>query len=236
MKALVYRGSGLKAIEDRPKPEIQTPGDAIVKIAIHHDLRHGSAHSQRPRRDLCTGPHPRARRRGSRRLSGRRCHRFPQRRSRSDFLHFVVRQVRGLPARNVFSLHDGRLDSRQRDRRHAGGVRAYTTRRHEPVSDPGGRRRRGAGDAERHPADRLRVWCSEWKGCAGFDRGHRGFWSYRTCDSADGSVLLARADHHDRPRRQASRGRAPFRRHGNDQQRRWKSRSGGEGADGRPRR
>ena len=32
MKALVYRGPGLKAIEDRPKPEIQTPGDAIVKI------------------------------------------------------------------------------------------------------------------------------------------------------------------------------------------------------------
>ena len=32
MKALVYRGSGLKAIEDRPKPEIQNPGDAIVKI------------------------------------------------------------------------------------------------------------------------------------------------------------------------------------------------------------
>jgi alcohol dehydrogenase len=32
MKALVYRGPGLKAIEDRPKPEIQAPSDAIVKI------------------------------------------------------------------------------------------------------------------------------------------------------------------------------------------------------------
>jgi len=32
MKALVYRGAGLKAIEDRPKPEIQAPGDAIVRI------------------------------------------------------------------------------------------------------------------------------------------------------------------------------------------------------------
>jgi alcohol dehydrogenase len=32
MKALVYRGPGQKAIEDRPKPEIQAPGDAIVKI------------------------------------------------------------------------------------------------------------------------------------------------------------------------------------------------------------
>jgi len=32
MKALVYRGPGQKAIEDRPKPEIQAAGDAIVKV------------------------------------------------------------------------------------------------------------------------------------------------------------------------------------------------------------
>jgi alcohol dehydrogenase len=32
MKALVYRGPGLKALEDRPKPQIQAPGDAVVKI------------------------------------------------------------------------------------------------------------------------------------------------------------------------------------------------------------
>jgi len=32
MKALVYRGPGEKAIEERPKPEIQQPSDAIVKI------------------------------------------------------------------------------------------------------------------------------------------------------------------------------------------------------------
>jgi alcohol dehydrogenase len=32
MKALVYRGPGLKALEERPKPEIQDPGDAIVKM------------------------------------------------------------------------------------------------------------------------------------------------------------------------------------------------------------
>jgi alcohol dehydrogenase len=34
MKALVYRGPGQKQIEDRPKPEIQAPGDAIVKIVM----------------------------------------------------------------------------------------------------------------------------------------------------------------------------------------------------------
>ena len=32
MKALVYNGPGLKAVEERPKPAIQAPGDAIVKI------------------------------------------------------------------------------------------------------------------------------------------------------------------------------------------------------------
>ncbi len=32
MKALVYGGPGLKAIEDRPTPEIRAPGDAIVKM------------------------------------------------------------------------------------------------------------------------------------------------------------------------------------------------------------
>jgi alcohol dehydrogenase len=32
MKALVYRGPGKKAVEDRPKPDIAAPTDAIVKI------------------------------------------------------------------------------------------------------------------------------------------------------------------------------------------------------------
>ena len=32
MKALVYNGPGNKSVEDRPKPEIREPGDAIVRI------------------------------------------------------------------------------------------------------------------------------------------------------------------------------------------------------------
>jgi len=32
MKALVYEAPGEKAIEDRPKPEIKAPTDAIVRI------------------------------------------------------------------------------------------------------------------------------------------------------------------------------------------------------------
>ena len=33
MKALVYQGPGQKAVEDRPKPAITVPTDAIVKIS-----------------------------------------------------------------------------------------------------------------------------------------------------------------------------------------------------------
>ncbi len=32
MKALVYQGPGLKALEERPEPELATPTDAVVKI------------------------------------------------------------------------------------------------------------------------------------------------------------------------------------------------------------
>ena len=32
MKALVYCGPGDKVVEDRPKPELQAPSDAIVRI------------------------------------------------------------------------------------------------------------------------------------------------------------------------------------------------------------
>ena len=32
MKALIYRGPGSKALEDRPKPEIRSPTDAIVRV------------------------------------------------------------------------------------------------------------------------------------------------------------------------------------------------------------
>ncbi|MCH4267290.1 MAG: zinc-dependent alcohol dehydrogenase family protein [Brevundimonas sp.] len=32
MKALVYKGPGRKALEERPMPELQTPGDAVVRV------------------------------------------------------------------------------------------------------------------------------------------------------------------------------------------------------------
>ena len=33
MKALVYLGPGRKEVEDRPKPELKAPDDAIVKLS-----------------------------------------------------------------------------------------------------------------------------------------------------------------------------------------------------------
>ena len=33
MKALVYDGPGLKSLQERPKPVIQEPGDAVVKVS-----------------------------------------------------------------------------------------------------------------------------------------------------------------------------------------------------------
>jgi alcohol dehydrogenase len=32
MKAFVYKGPGQKALEERPKPEIKEPCDAIIKL------------------------------------------------------------------------------------------------------------------------------------------------------------------------------------------------------------
>ena len=32
MKALVYHGPGKKSLDERPKPEISAPGDAIVRV------------------------------------------------------------------------------------------------------------------------------------------------------------------------------------------------------------
>ena len=40
MKALVYRGPGNKALEERPKPQLQMLDGVIVKITKTTDLRH----------------------------------------------------------------------------------------------------------------------------------------------------------------------------------------------------
>jgi cation transport ATPase len=64
----------------------------------------------------------------------RRRHELPSRRSRADFVHLRLRQMRLLPQGHVFALHHRRLDPRQRDRRHAGRICAHPACRHEPLS------------------------------------------------------------------------------------------------------
>jgi hypothetical protein len=47
MKAFVYGGPGKKALEQRPKPEITAPTDAVVKNSKDDDLWNRPAHPQR---------------------------------------------------------------------------------------------------------------------------------------------------------------------------------------------
>ena len=166
MKALVYQGPGKKALEDRPKPEIQAPGRRHRQNGQDHHLRHRPAYPEGRRRHLRARTHsrPRGRRRG--RCRGPRRDGVSSRRPGADLLHLGLRQMRLLPARHVFALHDRRLDPRQRDRRDPGRIRPHPPRRHQPLSDPRRRRRGGAGHAQRHPADRLRVRRAQRQGLA----------------------------------------------------------------------
>ena len=104
MKALVYRGPGKKALEDRPMPRIDQPTDAIVRITKTticgtdlHILK-GDVASCAPGRILGHegvgiidefGPG----------VTG-----FAKGDPCSDLLHFLLREMRILPARHVFPL------------------------------------------------------------------------------------------------------------------------------------
>ena len=101
MKALVYQGPGLKALEDRPKPEIQAPGDAIVKI-VKTTICGTDLHILKGDVATCAWG----------RILGTRA-------SASS----------SPSARHVLALHDRRLDSGQSDRRHAGRIRSHSALR-----------------------------------------------------------------------------------------------------------
>ena len=59
MKALVYHGPGKKSLEDRPKPEIKAPADAIVKI-VKTTICGTDLHILKGDVPTCApGPHPR---------------------------------------------------------------------------------------------------------------------------------------------------------------------------------
>src|ERR1017187_1748078 len=62
---------------------------------------------------------------------------------------------------DVFPLPQRRLDSRQHHRWDPGRIRAHPVCRHQSLPAPAGHRGRSSGDAQRYPAHRLRVRCSE---------------------------------------------------------------------------
>ena len=47
MKALIYKGPGMKAWDETPDPKIEQPTDVIVKMVSHDYLRHRPPHPQR---------------------------------------------------------------------------------------------------------------------------------------------------------------------------------------------
>ncbi len=134
MKALVYQSVGKKALVDRPKPQITAPTDAIVKIVKTticgtdlHILK-GDLPSCQPGRILGhegvgivdqVGGAVTVFKPGDRVL---------------DFLRQRLREMRLLQKADVFALHDRRLDSRQHDRRHPGGIRPNSPCRQQPLS------------------------------------------------------------------------------------------------------
>ena len=133
MKALVYGGPGKKALEERPKPEIEENSDAIVRILKTticgtdlHILK-GDVPTCKPGRIL---GHEGV---GIVEKIGDGRHGVQTRRSCADFLHHLLRQMRLLPQGHVFALHDRRLDSRQQDQRHAGGICAHSPCRYQPL-------------------------------------------------------------------------------------------------------
>ena len=133
MKALVYHGPGKRAWEETPRPAIQNPTDAIVRITTSticgtdlHILK-GDLPSVTPGRilghegigvvtEVGDGGHGRS--------SGR---------SGDHLLRHGLREVRLLQERHVLALPRRGLDPRQHHRRHAGGIRADPACRHESL-------------------------------------------------------------------------------------------------------
>ena len=92
---------------------------------------------------------------------------------------------------HVLALHHRRLDPRQQDRRHAGRVRPHPASPTPACTASRGRGRRGAGDAQRHPADRLRVRRAQRQGSARQHRGDRRRRADRPGRAAHRAVLFA---------------------------------------------
>ena len=213
MKALVYRGPGFKALEERPKPALQAGDDAIVKITKTticgtdlHILK-GDVPTCAPGRILghegvgvvdSVGPGVTAFKAGDHVLIS---------------CIIVLRQVRLLPARHVFPLPSGGwILGHTIDGTQAEYVRI-------PHADTSLYQMPAGADEEALVmlSDILPTGfeCGVLNGkiAARRDRGDRRRRPDRPRDPADRPVLFAVQDHHDRPGRQPPGGGAALRRH-----------------------
>ena len=136
MKALVYHGPGKRAWEERPRPTLREPTDAIVRITTSticgtdlHILK-GDVPTVTDGRIL---GHEGV---GVVEEVGAAVTSFQQGRQGPDLLHHLLRQVRLLPEGRCTRTAARRLDPRQHHRRHPGRVRAHPARRHQPLSPP----------------------------------------------------------------------------------------------------
>ena len=210
MKALVYHGPGLRAWEEKPRPRVLEPTDAVVRITTSticgtdlHILK-GDVPTVSDGRIL---GHEGV---GVVEEVGAAVSGCALRGQGPHLLHHVLREVRVLPEGDVLALPPRRLDPRQHDRRHAGRVRPDPARRHQPPRAPARRRRGGDGDAERHPPDRLRVRCPQRPGEAGRHGRDRRRRPDRPRRAVDRAAVFARRDRDDRRRRPTgSRWHAP---------------------------
>ena len=193
MRALVYHGPGQRAWEDRPTPTIQEPTDAIVRI-LQTTICGTDLHILKGDVPTCAPG----------RILGHEgvgvvdtSARASPRSSRSDHVADLVHQRRAASAtycrKGMYShCTTRRLDPRQHDRRHPGRARPHPSRRHQPLSHSRGRRRGGAGHAQRHPADRLRVRRAQRQGRAGQHGGHRRRRADRSGRAAHGAASIRR--------------------------------------------
>ena len=131
MKALIYNGPGKTALENRPKPEIAAPTDAIVRISkttiCGTDLHiiKGDVPTCGPGRIL---GHEGV---GIIDTGGSAVTSF----KKGD--HVLISRISACGKcdycrRQIFPLHHGGLDYWASDRRHAGRVRAHAACRPEP--------------------------------------------------------------------------------------------------------
>ena len=139
MKALVYGGPGQRAWQAKPRPVVRDPGDAVVRITTTticgtdlHILK-GDVPTVTADRILghegigvveAVGPLVSTFRKGDRVLI-----------SCISACGICDLCRKG----DVFTLPNGRMDSRQHDRWHPGGVRAHPACRHEFVPTASGR-------------------------------------------------------------------------------------------------